>query len=184
MRSLAAALALAAGLILPNDGAQAQEKIFGSELVGPGIELTFIAAPTDDVRPRAAHLREDQTDIHLEVLAVWTEEASQEVGAAAGAFVPYLHMFARIENERTGRSQKSDLVPHINRSDNVHYARNVGLPGPEDDPYTIVFSVHPPGSLELAIHRDWWTAYGDRLFPPATVTYKHLTLAEVAAATR
>lgn len=172
------------GLFVHRPAAHAQEKVFGEEVLGPGVKCTFIAAPKDAVRPRAKHLPEDKTDVHLEVLAGWTEDASETVGAPAGGFVPYLHLFARIENERTGQVSKVSLVPHINLSDNAHYARNVALPGAPDDPYTVVFFVHPPESFELATHRDWRKKYGERLFPPATVTYKHLQFAEVAAATR
>lgn len=185
VRTLASVLGLfVVALLFHGPAAHAQEQVFGEEVVGPGVKLSFLAAPRDDVRPAAQHLAEGQTDIHLEVLAGWTKEASEMVGAPAGGFVPYLHLFARIQNERTGQAQKVSLVPHINRSDNVHYARNVALPGAPDDPYTIVFSVHPPGSFELAIHRDWRKTYGERLFPPATVTYKHVQLEEVATATR
>ena len=177
-------LLLAVGLFAQVQPAQAQEQVFGEEVVEPGVKFTFIAAPKDAVQPTAKHLAENQTDIHLEVLAGWTEEASSEVGAPAGGFVPYLHLFAHVRNERTGQVQKVSLVPHINRSDNAHYARNVALPGAPDDPYTIEFSVNPPSKFELATHRDWRNAYGDTLFEPTTVTYEGVQLAEVAKATR
>ncbi|MFB6249267.1 MAG: iron transporter, partial [Salinibacter sp.] len=109
--------------VLAAPSAAAQEKVFGEKVVDPGVKFTFIAAPKDAVRPEAQHLAEDQADIHLEVLAGWTEAASEAVGAPAGGFVPYVHMFARITNERTGQTQKVSLVPHINLSDNAHYAR-------------------------------------------------------------
>jgi hypothetical protein len=175
---------LLALLLAPVSSAHAQESVFGTEVVEPGIEFTFIAAPTDAVRPTPQHLPEAQTDIHLEVLAGWTEAISDEVGAPAGGFVPYLHLFATVVNEETGQRQKVSLVPHINRSDNAHYARNVALPGAPDDPYTVTFSVNPPQQFELATHRDWREAYGDTLFEPTTVTYEGLQLEEVAAATR
>lgn len=175
---------LVIGLLMPSHSAHAQEQVFGDETVGPGVKLTFIAAPQDAVNPAAKHLSEAETDIHLEVLAGWTEEASSEVGAPAGGFVPYLHIFARVTNEKTGQAQKVSLVPHINRSDNAHYARNVALPGAHDDPYTIEFSVHPPEKFELATHRDWRKAYGETLFDPLTVTYDGVQLSDVAQATR
>lgn len=164
--------------------AHAQEKVFGEKVVGPGVKLSFIAAPKDAVRPKAKHLAENRTDIHLEVLAGWTEEASTTVGAPAGGFVPYLHLFARVTNERTGQTQNVSLVPHINLSDNAHYARNVALPGAPDDPYSITFSVNPPEQFELATHRDWRQKYGDTLFEPVSVTYEGVQLLEVAEATR
>jgi len=175
---------LAVGLLAQIQPVHAQEQVFGEKVVEPGVKFTFIAAPKDAVKPTAKHLAENQTDIHLEVLAGWTEEASSEVGAPAGGFVPYVHLFAHVKNEETGQVQKVSLVPHINRSDNAHYARNVALPGAPDDPYTVTFSVNPPSQFELATHRDWREAYGDALFEPTTVTHEGLQLAEVAKATR
>ena len=177
-------LVLVAGLVFQVPSAHAQEAVFGEKVVEPGVKFTFIAAPKDDVQPGAQHLAESKTDIHLEVLANWTEEASTTVGAPTGGFVPYLHLFARVTNERTGQSQKVSLLPHINLSDNAHYARNIALPGAPDDPYSVTFSVNPPGEYELATHRDWRAKYGDQLLEPLTVTYEELQLAEVARATR
>ena len=177
-------LLLAISLVVPLSPAHAQEQVFGEEVVEPGVKFTFIAAPKDAVRPSSKHLAENRTDIHLEVLAGWTEAASEAVGAPAGGFVPYLHLFARVTNERTGQTQKVSLVPHINLSDNAHYARNVALPGAPDDPYTVTFSVHPPEQFELATHRDWRQKHGDSLIEATSVTFEGLQLAEVAAATR
>ncbi len=172
------------GLFCQASPAHAQEKVFGEEVLGPGVKITFLVAPSGDVEPTAQNLSEARSDLHLEVLAGWTEEASDDVGAPAGGFVPYLHLFATVQNEETGQVKTATLVPHINQSDNVHYARNIALPGDADDPYTVAFKVHPPETLELATHKDWRTAYGNRLFPPATVTYKNLQLGEVVRATR
>jgi uncharacterized protein involved in high-affinity Fe2+ transport len=164
--------------------AHAQEAVFGEEVVEPGIKFTFIAAPKDAVKPNAKHLAENETDIHLEVLAGWTEGAAEAAGAPVGGFVPYLHLFASVTNEETGQTQKVSLVPHINLSDNAHYARNVALPGAPDDPYTVTFSVNPPQEFELATHRDWRQKYGDSLFEATTVTFEELQLEKVAKATR
>jgi len=172
------------GLLFQASPAQAQEKVFGEEVLGPGVKVTFLVAPSGDVEPTAQNLDEARSDLHLEVLAGWTEAASDEVGASAGGFVPYLNLFATVQNEDTGQVKKVTLVPHVNQSDNFHYARNIALPGGPDDPYTVVFEVHPPEKFELATHKDWRTAYGTRLFPPATVTYKNLQLGEIVRATR
>ena len=177
-------LLLAVGFMMQMSPVQAQEKVFGEEVLGPGVKITFLVAPSGDVEPEPQHLPESRSDLHVEVLAGWTEEASDEVGAPAGGFVPYLHLFATVENEKTGEVKKASLVPHVNQTDNVHYARNIALPGAADDPYTVVFEVHPPQQLELATHRDWRMAYGNRLFPPATVTYKNLQLEEIVRTTR
>lgn len=185
MRSLRLLLLLfVVGFLTQSPAAQAQEKIFGKEVLGSGVKITFLVAPSGDVEPKAQNLSEARSDLHLEVLAGWTEEASDEVGAPAGSFVPYLHLFATVENEETGQVKKGTLVPHVNQSDNFHYARNIALPGAPDDPYTVVFEVHPPEKFELATHSDWRTAYGNRLFPPATVTYKNLQLGEIVRAAR
>ena len=177
-------LVLVLGFLTQTHAVRAQEQVFGDQTVGPGVKLTFIAAPKDAVHPKAMHLSENRTDIHLEVLAAWTDEASNEVGAPSGGFVPYLNIFARLTNEETDRVTKVSLVPHINRSDNAHYARNVALPGPSDDSYRVTFFVHPPEPFDLATHRDWRNAYGDTLFEPTTVTYEGLQLEEVVKATR
>jgi uncharacterized protein involved in high-affinity Fe2+ transport len=177
-------LLLALGLLLQVSPVQAQEAVFGERVVDPGVKFTFLAAPKDDVAPAGQHLPENRTDIHLEVLAGWTEDISDEVGASAGAFVPYLHLFGHVTNQETGQTTKVSLVPHINQSDNAHYARNVSLPGAADDPYTVTFEVHPPQTFELAYHSDWQEAYGTPLFESFTVTYEDLQLSEVAQATR
>jgi uncharacterized protein involved in high-affinity Fe2+ transport len=185
MRSLRVVLPLVLiGLFLQAGPAQAQEKVFGEEVLGPGVKMTFLVAPAGDVEPTAQNLAESRADLHLEVLAGWTEDASDEVGAPAGGFVPSLRLFATVTNEETGRVTKSTLVPHINRTDNLHYARNMALPGAPNDPYRIVFEVHPPQPFELATHRDWRSAYRARLFPPATVTYLHRQLGAIVRASR
>jgi Uncharacterized protein probably involved in high-affinity Fe2+ transport len=178
------ALLLFVGAFVHAQSAHAQEKVFGEEVLGPGVKITFLVAPSGDVEPTAQNLSEPRSDLHLEVLSGWTEDASDEVGAPAGGFVPYLRLFATVENEDTGEVKKASLVPHVNQTDNFHYARNIALPGAPDDPYTVVFEVHPPQSLDLATHEDWRTAYGNRLFPPATVTYKNPQLTEIVQATR
>ena len=178
------ALLLFVGAFIHVQSAYAQEKVFGEEVLGPGVKITFLVAPAGDVEPTAQNPSEVRSDLHLEVLSGWTEAASDEVGAPAGGFVPYLHLFATVENEKTGQVKKASLVPHVNQTDNVHYARNIALPGSPDDPYTVVFEVHPPEQFELATHKDWRSAYGNRLFPPATVTYKNLQLGKIVQATR
>lgn len=175
---------LVVGFVLQVPTAQAQEQVFGEEVLGPGVKMTFLVAPSGEVEPTAQNLSEARSDLHLEVLAGWTEAASEEVGAPVGGFVPYLNLFAIVQNEETGQVTKTTIIPHVNQSDNFHYARNIALPGAPDDPYTVVFEVHPPETFELATHKDWRTAYGNRLFPPATVTYKNLQLGEIVRAAR
>lgn len=166
--------------------AQAQEMIIGEEIVDPGIQLVFEGAPKDDVTPYAQNLSEDKTDVHLEVLATWAEDASVDVpeGATRGGFVGYLHFFATITNERTGQAETVTLVPHVTLGDAMHYARNVSLPGETTDPYTVTFDVRPPEETELAFHKSWRDAHGSPLFEAQSFTFEGLDFETMAAATR
>jgi uncharacterized protein involved in high-affinity Fe2+ transport len=166
--------------------AHAQEQLLGTEIVDPGIQLDVLVAPKDAVTPSEKNLPESKTDVHLEVLATWAPADSVEVpaGAKRGGFVGFLHMFARVTNDRTGRAMEVSLVPHINLSDNLHYARNISLPGAADDPYTVELFVEPPQKLELSYHRDWRETYGSSLFEAQSFTYAGVQMGEVVAATR
>ena len=180
-----AAVALLVSL-LAAPSAQAQERVLGEEIIEPGIQLTFEAAPQDDVTPYDQNLSEEATDVHLEVLVGWSEDESVDVpeGVTRGGFVGYLQFFATVTNEETGRQTKVDLIPHVTLGDAMHYARNISLPGDPDDPYTVTFDVRPPAKTELAFHESWREAHGRPLFEAQTFTYEGLDLAEVAAATR
>jgi uncharacterized protein involved in high-affinity Fe2+ transport len=179
-------LAVLAVSLLLAPSAHAQEKVMGTEIVDPGIQLEVIAAPKDAVRPLGQNLPKDETDIHLEVLATWASDASVDVpnGAQRGGFVGFLNLFGKVTNERTGAVVEVELVPHINLSDNLHYARNVDLPGDPSDPFTVTLNVRPPQELELATHRDWRAQYGDALLEATSFTYTGVDLSAIAAATR
>ncbi|NBC01385.1 MAG: hypothetical protein GVY15_11070 [Bacteroidetes bacterium] len=166
--------------------ATAQERVLGEERVEPGIQFIFEAAPADDVTPYDQNLSEEATDIHLEVLVGWSEDAEVDVpeGVTRGGFVGYLEFFATVTNERTGQETKVDFIPHLTLGDAMHYARNIALPGAPDDPYTIAIDVRPPSETTVAFHRSWREAHGTPLFEPQTYTYEGLDLAAVAAATR
>lgn len=181
-----AATALFAGSLLAPQSAAAQERVLGEEIIEPGIQLTFEAAPQDDVTPYDQNLSEEATDVHLEVLVGWAEDASVDVpeGVTRGGFVGYLQFFATITNEDTGQETKVDFIPHLTLGDAMHYARNISLPGAPDDPYTVTVDVRPPAETEVAFHESWRDAHGTPLFEPQTFTYEGLDLAEVAAATR
>jgi hypothetical protein len=120
------------------------------------------------------------------VLATWASDESIDVpaGAQRGGFVGFLNLFGKVRNERTGDVVEVELVPHINLSDNLHYARNVDLPGEASDPFTVTLFVKPPQDLELATHRDWRQEYGDALLAPTSFEYTGVDLSAVAAATR
>ena len=168
------------------ESALAQERVLGEEVLEPGIQLTFEAAPQDDVTPYDQNLSEEATDVHLEVLVGWAEDADVEVpeGVTRGGFVGYLQFFATITNEATGQEKKVDFIPHLTLGDAMHYARNISLPGAPDDPYTVTVDVRPPRETEVAFHESWREAHGTPLFEAQTFTYEGLDLAEVAAATR
>jgi len=95
-----------------------------------------------------------------------------------------LHLYAEVTNERTGEMTSVSFTPHITLGDNMHYARNMALPGEHTDSYTVTFFVEPPQELELSFHKSWRDAYGNQLFEPASFTYEGLDFEEVATATR
>mgnify|MGYP000137831726 FL=1 len=166
--------------------ALAQERVLGEEVIEPGIQLTFEAAPQDDVTPYDQNLSEEATDVHLEVLVGWSENPEVNVpeGVVRGGFVGYLQFFATITNEATGQQKKVDFIPHVTLGDAMHYARNVSLPGAPEDSYTVTVDVRPPAETEVAFHESWREAHGTPLFEAQTFTYEGLDLADVAAATR
>jgi hypothetical protein len=178
-----------AGLLLMGfqpSPAQMPEMVIGEEVVGPGIAITFEGAIKDDVTPREQNLPEADTDVHLEALVHWAEDERVAVpeGATRGGFVGYLHLYAEVTNERTGEMTSVSFTPHITLGDNMHYARNMALPGERTDPYTVTFFVEPPQDLELSFHKSWRDAYGNQLFEATSFTYAGLDFEEVATATR
>ncbi len=183
--ALLLALLLTVGGAVPT-AAIAQEAVLGEETVSPGIHLTFEAAPADDVTPYEQNLSEEATDVHLEVLVGWSEDASVDVpdGVTRGGFVGYLEFFATVTNEETGQKKKVPLIPHLTLGDAMHYARNISLPGAPDASYTVTVDVRPPDETDVAFHKSWREAHGTPLFEAQTFTYENLDLADVAAATR
>ncbi|WP_051141463.1 iron transporter [Salisaeta longa] len=184
MRTLSrtiAAFVLLAFFALPS--AHAQELVLGEEVIDPGIRFTFIGAPEGDVTPKSQNLAAIASDLHLEVLATWTEEAA--VKSPAGGFIPYVRMYAQVTNERTDQTNFVTLIPHLNLSDGFHYARNIALPGRADDAYTVTFSLEPPEPSEVAYHADWREQFGsDGVFAPQTFTYENVNLLDVVEASR
>ena len=101
-----------------------------------------------------------------------------------GGFIPYLNVKVKITNQKTGFHILVDLIPHINLSDNFHYARNISLPGNIDDLYNIEFIIKPPKKIDLSFHNDWLKKYGDRLIDEQNFKYRNINFYEVAKATR
>ena len=64
------------------------ETFLGIKEVNPGISLTFEIAAKDTILPAPFYLPEKDTDIHVEVLAVWSDSAP--AGSMVGGFVAYL----------------------------------------------------------------------------------------------
>lgn len=184
-RVLSGALACALLLFLV-PRADAQEMILGTETIGPGISLTFEAAPKDDVTPYDQNLAEDKTDVHLEVLTTWSDDPDVTIpeGAVRGGFVAYLHFFATVTNQESGEATTVALIPHVTLGDAMHYARNISLPGERSDSYSVTFDVRPPGETELAFHKSWRDAHGTPLFTKQSFTFENLDFEAMAARTR
>lgn len=155
----------------------AEEMIIGKETVYPGINLIFEGATKDTVFPKQHYLKESSTDIHIEMLANWSEK--NQYGAPAGGFIAYLEVNAKIINQKTQKILKTQLTPHINIIDNFHYAQNIKLPGKTDDLYTVTFTIKPPKNTDLGIHYDWHHKVG-KVIEQSTFTYKNLSFYEIS----
>ena len=156
-----------------------EEMIIGKESISPGIDIVFEAAPKDTVFPLDSFLSESETNIHIEMLANWSEDAPE--GSPVGGFIAYLNVFAIISND-LGDNLKVNLSPHLNLSDNFHYAQNIKLPGSIDDTYEITFEIYPPKDT-LGIHYDWKNSIGSFL-PINKFTYKNLNFKKISLMTR
>ena len=96
-------------LILNLSLAFSQELIIGEETVDPGIVFIFEGAIKDHVMPNGLHLKEVQTNIHIEARVNWDTKNIPN-GTPAGGFVAYLHITAKITNEKTGMSTFIDFI--------------------------------------------------------------------------
>ncbi|MBC6414304.1 MAG: iron transporter [Chromatiales bacterium] len=163
--------------------ANAEELVIGEEIIEPGIQLIFEGAVKDTVMPAGYNLPEDQTHVHIEARVNWAEDDIPE-GTPAGGFVGYLVMTAQVINAETGAIATVDLVPHINLIDNLHYARNMALPGKITDKYNVIFNVMPPGEYTLSYHKDWIDQYGNKLFDKQSFMYKEVDFEAIARASR
>ena len=77
-----------------------------------------------------------------------------------------------------------DLTPHINLIDNFHYARNIYLPGSDEDLYSIEFSITPPQSAEIALHKDWKLNYGNKILKGYKFFFKNVDFKEISRSKR
>ena len=160
-----------------------QELIIGKETVDPGIVFIFEGAIKDHVMPIGMHLKENETNIHIEARVNWDFRNTPN-GSPKGGFVAYLHITSKVTNQKTGLSTFIDLTPHINLIDNYHYARNISLPGKKDELYTVEFNVIPPTNIELSLHKDWLDKYGNQLMTNQYFLYENVNFEVIANATR
>ena len=153
-----------------------EEMIIGSEVIDPGIEFVFEAAPKDTIYPEDLYLPEAETDLHIEMLANWTE--TNIVQAPVGGFVAYLKVKVKIVNDN-GQTLEVILSPHLNLVDNLHYAKNIKLPGSLVDSYDLTFTVLPPDRNAFGVHYDWFNQFGD-LIEAYSFSYEDLNFKKIA----
>ncbi|MEM7468508.1 MAG: iron transporter [Pseudomonadota bacterium] len=159
----------------------AVELVIGEETIKPGIVLIFEGAVRDKIRPIPHHLAERKTDVHIEARANWDTDNIPE-GTPPEGFVAYMNVSAKITNENTGKVTFVTLLPHVNLIDNLHYARNIALPGDRYETYTVEFFVNPPDKFALATHADWRDEYGNRLFIPKRFKYQQVDFSAIVDA--
>lgn len=158
------------------------EMIIGEATIDPGIHLIFESGIKDDVAPTTVFLAENKTDVHIEMLANWLENAPK--GSVPGGHVAYLKVSVLVKNEITNTSTAVNLVPHINLSDGLHYAQNIKLPGKIDDKYTLKFIIESPINGSLGMHYDWRQQLGESLSPGGSFTFDDLNFSKIANAKR
>ena len=158
------------------------EMVIGESSMDPGINLIFEGGIKDDIQPAKYYLEEKSTDVHLEVLANWSETAPS--GSPAGGHVAYLEVTAEIINEETKESSSVELTPHLNMSDNLHYAQNVKLPGKVNETYTIIFNISEPKPGKMGMHFDWRNQVAKTLTPGGRFEFNNLDFKEIALSTR
>ena len=159
------------------------ELIIGKEVVDPGIVFIFEGAIKDEIYPKSLHLDENETNVHIEARVNWDIENIPK-GAVPGGFIPYLNITAKITNQDNGLRSFIDLTPHINLIDNFHYARNIYLPGSDEDLYSIEFSITPPQSTEIALHKDWKLIYGNKILKEYKFFFKNVDFKEISRSKR
>ena len=162
--------------------AELPEMIIGKESISPGIDLVFEGAIKDDVFPAKKFGLENNSDIHIEVLANWNEDAPR--GSPLDGFVAYLKINVEILNQTDSTRKTIELLPHLNLTDNLHYALNISLPGKRDDLYTLIFTIEPPIDSAIGLHYDWREEVGSFLSQTYRFVYRDLDFTEIANSSR
>ena len=158
------------------------EMIIGTGSIEPGVDLIFEGGVKDEIMPEEYYLSENETDVHIEVLANWSSDAPK--GSPEGGHVAYLNVTAVLINETTGSSDTHKLTPHVNMSDNLHYAKNIKLPGKIDESYTVIFEIRPPKNDELGMHYDWRYTVDKELIVAKRFEFNNLDFKEIAISKR
>ena len=158
------------------------EMIIGTGSIEPGVDLIFEGGVKDEIMPEEYYLSENETDVHIEVLANWSSDAPK--GSPEGGHVAYLNITAVLINENTGSSDTHKLTPHVNMSDNLHYAKNIKLPGKIDELYTVIFEIRPPKNDELGMHYDWRYTVDKELIVAERFEFNNLDFKEIAISKR
>jgi len=89
-----------------------------------------------------------------------------------------------IRNEKTGAYDSVNLTPHLNMSDNIHYAQNIKLPGAVNDKYTVRFVIKSPKLGVIGMHFDWRNEVSDVISSGGTFTFTNLNFKEIANSKR
>tara|TARA_Y100000996_G_scaffold35740_1_gene25018 strand:- start:430 stop:1011 length:582 start_codon:yes stop_codon:yes gene_type:complete len=158
------------------------EMIIGTGSIEPGVDLIFEGGVKDEIMPEEYYLSENETDVHIEVLANWSSDAPK--GSPEGGHVAYLNVTAVLINETTGSSDTHKLTPHVNMSDNLHYAKNIKLPGKIDESYTVIFEILPPKNDQLGMHYDWRYTVDKELIVAERFEFNNLDFKEIAISKR
>ncbi len=167
-------LALAFALAALPAGAAENVMPLGKEQVQPDISAEFRAEAPDTILPEKIVLTPKQSDILLLGIVRWE-------GNALTGFVPGLQVTAHIVSDDTGKRVDYLLSPHIGAKDGLHYARNVKLPGPITDNYSIDFTLAQPRPGDLLYRSDWAATHTAKLLAePKTFTYKHLNFSGIS----
>ena len=69
-------------------------------------------------------------------------------------------------------------------ADNLHYAKNIKLPGEIDQEYTVIFEILPPKMGDLGMHFDWREKVDSSLISGQKFEFKNLDFKEIALSER